>query len=114
MVALERELPAEPAPMPEPAPTTADAIPVRLRRRGVTSRQVLAMTVIGAVFLAVFASHDLSSWLDRMGGGPMLAPVQRVAASWDRAMDRLGLTRPAEATRDLIQRLLDWDWGSGP
>src|SRR6201995_3710458 len=109
MVALERDVP-EPAPMPAPRPTTADAIPLRLRRRGVTSRQVLAMTIAGAVFLAIFASHDLSSWLDRMDGGPRLTPVQHAAATWDRAMDRLGLTRPAEATRDLVQRLLDADW----
>ena len=111
MVALERELP-EPAPMPEPAPVTADAIPLRLRRWGVSPRQVLAMSLTGALFLAVFASHDLSSWLDRIGGGPMLAPIQHAAASWDRTMDRFGLTRPAEATRDLVQRLLDGDWGS--
>jgi hypothetical protein len=112
MVALERELP-EPAPLPEPAAST-DAIPLPLRRHGGTPRQVLALSLVGAVVLAVFASHDLSSWLDRFGGGPTLAPLQHAAATWDRAMDWLGLTRPEQATRDLIQRLLDWEWGSRP
>jgi hypothetical protein len=104
MVAVERELRvATEAP-------SADAIPLALRRRGGTPLQVLVIALIGAGVLAVFASHDLASWLDRMGDGPMLRPVQQAAAEWDRAMDRLGLTRPAEALRDFIRRALDRQW----
>jgi hypothetical protein len=90
--------------------TTADAIPSRLRRRGGSPRQVLAVSVVGALVLAVFASHDLASWLDRMGDGPILAPLQRAAAAWDAALDRLGLTWPSEALRATMRRLLDWQW----
>jgi hypothetical protein len=106
VVALERELPEA---VVTPAPS-ADAIPLALRQRGGSPRQVLAIVVIGAVVLAVFASHDLASWLDRMGNDPILAPVQHAAAEWDRAMDRLGLTRPAEILRDFIRGALDRQW----
>jgi hypothetical protein len=104
MVAVERELPvAAEAP-------SADAIPLALRRRGGTPLQVLAITLIGAAVLAVFASHDLVSWLDRMGSDPILTPAQHAAAAWDGVMDRLGLTWPAEALRDLIRGALDRQW----
>jgi hypothetical protein len=104
MVAVERELPVS-----AEAPS-ADAIPLALRRRGGTPLQVLVVALIGAAVLAVFASHDLASWLDRMGDGPMLRPAQQGAAEWDRAMDRLGLTRPSEALRDFIRGALDRRW----
>ena len=108
MVAVERELPEA---VVEEAPSAgADAIPLELRRRGGTPRQVLAIALIGTVVLAVFASHDLSSWLDRMGHDPMLGPVQQAAAEWDRAMDRLGLTRPHEALRDFIRGARERQW----
>src|SRR5579872_1963187 len=101
MVALERELPAA------AASPSADAIPLALRRRGGSPRQVLAIVVIGTLVLALFASRDLSSWLDRMGDGPLLVPLQHAAAEWDGAMARLGLTRPQQALRRTIRRLLD-------
>jgi len=104
MVEVEREFP-----LAAEAPS-ADARPLGLRRRGGSPRQVLAIALIGATVLAVFASHDLASWLDRMGNDPMLRPVQQAAAEWDRAMDRLGLTRPAEGLRDLIRGALDRQW----
>lgn len=108
MVAVEGELPSNTA-----APS-ADAIPLKLRRRGGSPRQVFALTLVGTLVLAVFASRDLSAWLDRMGGGPILEPIQRVAAQWDGAMERLGLVRPHEALRLTIRHLLDWEWGSPP
>jgi hypothetical protein len=108
MVAGDRELPSATV-----APS-ADAIPPRLRRRGGSPRQVFALTLVGALVLAVFASRDLSTWLDRMGGGPILEPIQRAAAQWDGAMERLGLVRPHEALRGTIRQLLDWQWGSPP
>ncbi|HUI34920.1 MAG TPA: hypothetical protein VLX67_05320, partial [Stellaceae bacterium] len=91
MVALEKEL------LPVAAQPSADAIPSALRRRGGSPRQVLALSLIGTLVLAVFASRDLSSWLDRMGDGPILVPLQRAAAEWDGAMARLGLDRPERA-----------------
>jgi hypothetical protein len=106
MVAVEREL-AETVVAETPS---ADAIPLALRRRGGTPRQVLAITLFGAVVLAMFASHDLALWLDRMGNDPMLRSAQQVAAEWDLAMDRLGLTRPAETLRDFIRRALERQW----
>ena len=90
---------------------TADAIPLALRQRGDgTPRQALVLTVIGTLVLAVFASRDLSSWLNRMGGGPSLVPLQHAAADWNDAMARLGLTSPNDALRQAIRRMLDWEW----
>ena len=108
MVALERTTITKDA--PAAAAPSSDAISLRLRRRGGTARQVLLLAVIGTAFLAVFASHDLASWLDRTGDGPLLGSAQRAATSWDHAMAALGLTRPAETLRNLIGALQDWDW----
>ena len=103
MVAIERQTRVA-------APPSRDAIPPRLRRRGGTARQVLAMTVIGTLLLAIFASADLLSWLDRMGGGPLLAPLQHAAAQWHGAMARLYLDRPQKLLRSTMHRMLDWRW----
>jgi hypothetical protein len=108
MVAAERDL------APPLASPSADAIPLALRCRGGTPRQVLAVVLVGTLVLAVFASRDLSSWLNRIGDGPVLLPLQHAAARWDGAMGRLGLDRPAEALRGGIGRLLDWQWGEPP
>jgi hypothetical protein len=109
MVAVERE-----AGRPTTTTPAADAIPLGLRRRGGSAWQVLVISLIGAIVLAVFASRDLSSWLDRMGGGPVLDPIQRLAAGWDDGMARFGLTRPHEALRAGMRRLLDWEWQAPP
>lgn len=107
MVAVERELTEPAAPAASPS---ADAIPLALRRRGGSPRQVLAVVLIGTIVLALFASRDLSSWLNRMGDGPVLVPLQHAAAEWDRAMTRLGLTAPPAALRSAMRRLLDAEW----
>src|SRR5437660_12390504 len=104
MVALEQEIPVI------TAPPSGDAIPLTLRRRGGSPRQVLALSLVGTLVLALLASRDLSSWLDRMGHGPLLAPLQRAAAVWDDTMATFGLTRPHEVLRDAIRRLLDAEW----
>src|SRR5712691_9245816 len=104
MVAIETEL------TQAAASPSADAIPLKLRRGGGSPRQVFALTLIGAMVLALFASRDLSSWLNRLGGGPFLAPLQHAATEWDETMTTLGLTRPHEALRSTIARLLDWEW----
>lgn len=106
MVAVERELPEPAAGAP-----VADAIPLSLRRRGGTPRQVLGVTLIGSLVLAVFASHDLAAWLDRMGDGPLLAPLQQAAAGWDGAMRRAGLTWPEERLHAAVRRALERSWG---
>jgi hypothetical protein len=108
MVALEKEFSRAAAPPPA---SSGDAIPRALCRRGGTPRQVLAMTVIGTLLLAVFAAPDLSSWLDRMGGGSLLEPLQNAAAEWRDAVARLGLTGPHEAIRAAMRRALEWRWG---
>jgi len=90
--------------------TYADAIPPALRRRGGSPRQVFAVVLIGTLVLAVFASGNLSSWLDRLGDGPVLARLQYAAAAWDAAMSRLGLALPQQALRNTIRALLDWQW----
>ena len=108
MVALEREL-REPSP-PAPSTITADAIPLVLRRRGVAPRQVFALTLVGVLTLALFASRDLPSWVGGLGNGPLIDRAQAVAVQWDDAMASLGFTRPHEALRALIRRLLDAQW----
>jgi hypothetical protein len=87
---------------------------LKLRRRGGTARQVFALTVIGAIMLALFASRDLAGWSERLGDGPMALRAQNLAAEWDGAMASLGWVRPHEALRDLMRRLLDRRWGDAP
>lgn len=110
MVDVRRERP------PAAPPPSPDAIPLKLRVRcgGGSARQVFALTLIGAIVLAMFASRDLTSWLNRLGDGPILAPLQHAAAEWDDAMATLGLVRPHEALRLAIHRLLDWEWPARP
>src|ERR1700675_1548598 len=108
MVAIETEA------APASATPSADAIPIKLRRSGGTPRQVLALTLAGTLVLAVFASHDLSTWTERFGDGPVAQTVHNLAAQWDGGMERLGLTRPHEGLRLAIRRLLDWEWDSPP
>lgn len=105
MVAVEGQLISTTTAAP-----SADAIPLKLRRGRGSPRQVFAITLIGTLVLAIFASRDLSSWLDRLGDGPVLVPLQHAAADWDEAMIKLGLVRPNEALRLAIHRLLDWQW----
>ena len=107
MVAIERELP-----QPTISTISADAIPLKLRRRGGTARQVFAIAIMGIVMLALFASRDLAGWSERLGDGPAALFAQRVSAGWDDRMASLGLTRPHEALRDGLRRLLDWQWGA--
>src|SRR5215470_9173863 len=106
MVALERE----PIQAPPASTISADAIPLKLRRRGGTPRQVVAMTVIGTIVLALFASRDLVSWTERLGDSPIILTAQKLAAEWDDRMAVLGLTRPHEALRDLLRTGLDRQW----
>jgi hypothetical protein len=92
------------------AAPSADAIPVKLRRRGGSPRQVFAITLIGTLVLAVFASRDLPTWTERLGDGRVAQTAQSLAAEWDGAMAKLTLVRPHEGLRLAIRRLLDWQW----
>src|SRR5947208_1997825 len=105
MAALERPFPPVAAP-----PVSADAIPLALRRRGGTARQVLALAAIGVIVLALFAAPDLPGWADRLGDGPVAETVRPVAGDWNRAMAQLGLTRPHDALRNAVQRMQEWRW----
>ena len=108
MVAIEHDTAAElDAPAAQPTP---DAIPLRLRRQGGTPRQVLAMTLIGAIVLALFASRDLASWAERLGDGPVAERTQLLTARWDAEMERLGLVRPHEALREWMRGALERGW----
>jgi hypothetical protein len=104
MVAIAREI------TPTATTPSIDAIPLRLRHGSGSPRQVFALTLVGALVLAAFASRDLTSWLNRLGDGPIVAPLQHAAAEWDDAMATLGLVRPHEALRLAIHRLLEWEW----
>ena len=80
MVALEREL-REPSP-PTASTITADAIPLALRRRGASARQVLALTFLGVLTLSLFASRDLPSWVG--GLVAFLVVVSGFGPDWTR------------------------------
>jgi hypothetical protein len=105
MAALERPLPVVVAP-----PVSADAIPLALRRRGGTPRQVLALAAIGAIVLAFFAAPDLPGWAERLGDRPIAEAMRPIVGDWDRAMARLGLERPHQVLRDAVQRMQEWRW----
>jgi len=108
MVAIEQPLLPEER---EPPPVSADAIPPAARRVGASPRQVFALTAIGTVFLALFASRDLPSWSERLADLPFGPAMQRAAAEWDEAMAALGLTRPHQILRRTMRNLLDQQWG---
>jgi hypothetical protein len=71
---------------------------------------VFAITLTGAVVLALFASRDLASWTERLGDTPVVLAAQKIAAEWDQDMATFGLTRPHEVLRDSFRRLLDASW----
>jgi hypothetical protein len=94
----------------ERAPLVTDAIPPALHRRVAGPRGMLAACLIGAVMLALFASSDTPGWAERLGDTPLDHALRGVAGSWNAAMETLGLTRPHEALRAAMARLLDWQW----
>ena len=94
----------------ERAPLVADAIPPRLRQGGATSRQVLAMCLVGALVLAGLASRDTPGWAERLGDSWVDHRLRAVAGAWDEAMETLGLTAPHEVLRAAMHRALDWQW----
>src|SRR5436305_13028782 len=105
MAALERSLPPVVAPS-----VSADAIPLALRRRGGSQRQVLAMVAAGAAVLALFAAPDLPGWAERLGDGPIAQAARPIAQTWDGAMSRCGLDRPRHAVREAVRQMLLWRW----
>jgi hypothetical protein len=108
MVAVEREL-TETLPQAA-APVTADAIPLTLRRRGASARQVLAMTVAGILVLALFASRDLPSWVRGIGDERVVERAETGAVKWDDAMANFGLVRPHETLRAWVSWGLERKW----
>jgi len=94
----------------ERAPLVTDAIPPPLRRRGASPRQVAAVSLIGAVALALFASRDTPGWAERLGDSPLDHELRSVAGYWDQTMETLRLTVPHDRLRDAMQRGLDWQW----
>ena len=108
MAVLEREA-VDTTPRP-----SADAIPTSLWRGDVSSGQVLAIILIGSLVLAVLASRDLSSWAERLGGGPLAEQTQGLAARWDQTMEALGFVRPHDALRSAVDGFLDRQWNHDP
>lgn len=94
----------------ERAPLVTDAIPPALRRRGGSPRHVLAVCLIGAVVLALFASRDTPGWAERRGDTALDHEIRAVAGAWDETMETLGLTRPHDALRTAMGRLFGLTW----
>jgi hypothetical protein len=97
----------------ERAPLVTDAIPPSLHRRGAAQRQVLAICLICAIVLALFASRDTPGWAERLGDSALDHDLRGGAGAWDEAMEMLGLVRPHEMLRDAMHRTLDWQWDAG-
>jgi hypothetical protein len=97
----------------ERAPLVTDAIPPSLRRNGASPRQMLAVCLIGAIVLAVFASADTPGWAERLGDSWLDHRLRTIADAWDGAMETLHLTEPHERLRAAMDRALDWQWGGG-
>ena len=66
------------------------------------------MTLIGTLVLAVFASRDLPSWTER--ARPMLRRCRRPPPNGTARWTALGLTRPHEALRAAVARLIEVGW----
>jgi hypothetical protein len=81
-----------------------EGIPAGARRRTASPRQVLAACVLGALVLALLASHDLPSWADRLGDGPLIPLVREIAIGWNERIAPLGVTRPHRE----LHRVLGW------
>src|SRR3954469_8764535 len=112
MVAVERELTETPP--PAAALVTADAIPLALRRRGASPRQVLAMTVVGIFVLALFASRDLPSWVRGIGDEAVVERAETGPVKWADEMASLGLVRPPEPLRAWVSWALELKWSREP
>ncbi len=95
----------------ERAPLVTDAIPPVLRRRGVSQRQVLALALVGALAVALFASRDTPGWAERLGDSALDHRIRDIAGVWDATMDRAGLAVPHDRLREAMQHALDWQWG---
>ena len=108
MAVLEREA-VDTTPRP-----SADAIPTSLWRGGASSGQVLAIIIIGSLVLALLASRDLSSWAERLGGGPLAEQTQGFAARWDQTMEALGVVRLRDTLRSAVDGFLDCQWDHDP
>jgi hypothetical protein len=94
----------------ERATLVSDAIPPSLRRRGTSQRQLLAICLICAIVLALFASRDTPGWAERLGDSPLDHNLRDVAGGWDETMGMLGLVRPHEMLRAAMNHALDWRW----
>jgi hypothetical protein len=92
------------------APLVTDAIPPSLWRQAANPRQVFAMCLIGAIVLALFASRDTPGWAERLGDTALDHRVRDIVGVWDGKMEALGFTRPHEALRSAMQRILDERW----
>ena len=95
----------------ERTPLVTDAIPPALRRGGANARQVLAICLVGALMLALFASRDTPGWAERRGDSWLDHRLRDIAGAWDATMDQLHLTQPHDRLRDAMQRALDRQWG---
>jgi hypothetical protein len=95
-------------------PPSADAIPACLWKGGASPAQAVAIILIGSLVLALFASRDLSSWAERLGGGLLAEQTQSLAARWDETMEALGFVRPHDTLRSAVDRFLECQWNSNP
>ena len=93
----------------DPTPKIADGISSAADARG-TPGQVLTGVIIASLVLALFASRGLQSWADAKGDSVLALWVGDAVERWSDGMDRLGLTAPHDALRQLIRRIENAPW----
>lgn len=93
----------------DPTPKIADGISSAADARG-RPGQVLTGVVIASLVLALFASRGLQSWADAKGDSVLALWVGDAVERWSDGMDRLGLTTPHDALRQLIRRIENAPW----
>ena len=93
----------------ETSPKIADGITSAAAARG-TPGQVLTGMIIACLVLALLASRGLQSWADAKGDSVVAMWVGDVVERWSDGMDRLGLTAPHDALRQLIRRMENGHW----
>lgn len=72
-------------------------------------RMGLALLLSAALLLAL-NSHQLVTWVNGFEVGPVQDRIVAFSAYWNERMDEAGLTQPAEAAREDVNRAKQVNW----
>ena len=74
-----------------------------VRRMGLT-------LLLSAALLLALNSHQLVTWVNGFEVGPVQDRIVAFSAYWNERMDEAGLTQPAEAAREDVNRAKQVNW----